>query len=146
MGAGRPPDGWKHVERLEGSEAHKHRLRVVLETLSGTRTVEQACEELGVSASRFHELRHEALQGALDGLAPGPPGRPGHEDRAADAERLRELERENQELKIDLQAAFVRTEIALSMPHLLTPKARAEIKKKLRDLRRRGSGRAGDGT
>ena len=149
MGAGRPPDGWKHVDRLDGDDARKHRLRVVLETLSGERSIEQACEELGVSPSRFHEIRHEALQGALDGLAPGAPGRPQRADPAADPERRKALERENEELKRELQASFVRTEIALAMPHVLTPQGKAEIKKKAREARRklrRGSAGPGSGT
>ncbi len=146
MGAGRPPDRWKHVDRLEGDEALKRRLRLVLETLSGERSVEGACAALGVSPSRFHEIRQEALQGALAGLSPGPSGRPVKQDPTAEAERLRELEKENQELKIELQASYVRTEIALAMPHLLTPKARAEIKKKRAWRRWFGSSGAGDGT
>jgi Spy/CpxP family protein refolding chaperone len=137
------------VDRLDGADAEKHRLRIVLETISGERSIEQACEELQVSDSRFHELRREALQAALDGLAPGAPGRPKHEDQAADRERLEAVERELRELKIELQASYTRTEIALAMPHVLTPKGRAEIKKKAREARRklrRGSGGPGSGT
>jgi helix-turn-helix protein len=149
MSAGRPPDGWHHVDRLEGADAEKRRLKILLETLAGERSVEQACAELGVSASRFHEMRREALQAALDGLAPGPSGRPKHEDPQADLERLKTLERENQELLEELQASYVRTEIALAMPHVLTDEGRADIKKKARKARqrrRRGSGGAGSGT
>jgi transposase-like protein len=134
---------------LAGADADKRRLRVVLETISGERSVEQACEELGVSASRFHDLRREALQAALDGLTPGAAGRPKHEDPSADYERLKALERENQELKVELQASYTRTEIALAMPHVLTPKGKAEIKKKVRQARRakrRGSVGSGGGT
>jgi transposase-like protein len=141
--------GPNHVDHLEGADADKRRLRIVLETISGERSVEQACEELGVSASRFHELRREALQAALDGLAPGAAGRPKHEDPSTDHERLRELERENRELKVELQASYTRTEIALAMPHVLTPQGKAQIKKKARQARRkqgRGSGAAGSGT
>jgi transposase-like protein len=149
MGAGRPPNGLNHVDRLDGDDAGKHRLRIVLETLSGVRSIEQACEELQVSPSRFHEIRHEALQAALDGLTPGASGRPKHDEPAADPDRLKTLERENAELKQELQASYVRTEIALAMPHVLTQKGRAEIKKKARQARRkqgRGSGAAGSGT
>jgi len=145
MSAGRPSDGWKHVDRLDGDGEMKRRLRVVLETLSGECSVEQACEELGVSPSRFHEIRREALQGALDGLAPGASGRPQREDPAADPERLKALERDNQELKRELQAALVRTEIALAMPHVLTSKGRAEIKKNARAARKALGGRSDDG-
>jgi len=140
--------GPNHVDHLEGADADKHRLRIVLETISGERSVEHACEELGVSASRFHELRREALQAALDGLAPGAAGRPKHEDPSADQERLKALERENRELMLELQASYTRTEIALAMPHVLTSEGKAEIKKKARRARRakrRGSAESGGG-
>lgn len=149
MGAGRPPDGPKHASHLDGDDESKRRLRVVLETLSGERSVESACQELGVSASRFHELRREALQAALDGLAPGPAGRPKRKEPEVDPKRLEALERENDELKFEFQAALLRTELALTMPHLLTRKGRAEIKKKAREARRllrKGSGEPGSGT
>ena len=149
MGAGRPPDGPKHVDRLEGDDEAKRRLRIVLETLSGERSIDEACAELGVSASRFHEMRKDALQSALDGLAPGASGRPKQAAPETDPERLATLERENQELQAELLASMVRTEIALGMPHLFTKKARAEIKKKARDARRclkRTSGGLGSGT
>jgi transposase-like protein len=138
------------VEKLEGDAASKRRLRVVLKTLTGELSIEEACGELGVGASRFHALRHQALEGALTGLVPGTPGRPRTAAATPEADRLAELERENRELKLELQAAFVRTEVALALPHLLTKEARAEIKKKGRQARRqaraRGSGGTGSGT
>ena len=149
MSAGRPPDGTKHVDRLDGADDGKRRLKIILETISGDTTIEQACEQLHVSASRFHELRREALQAALDGLTPGASGRPKHGDPAVDPDHVRAVEAENAHLKEELLASFTRTEIALAMPHLLTPKARAEIKKKARKARkekRGGSGGAGSAT
>ena len=53
----RPPAGAGHVDRLDGPEELKWRLRVLLDTLAGRVSVAQACEELGVSESRLHELR-----------------------------------------------------------------------------------------
>ena len=149
MRAGRRPAGVEHVERLSGDAEAKRRLRVILETVSGERSIEDACAELGVSPSRFHELRREALESALRGLEPGVSGRPKRvSDIDSSSERLAELERENRELEIELQASYVRTEIALAMPQLLTPKARAEIKKKAKQAKReakRGDG-GGSGT
>ena len=66
----------------------------------------------------FHELRSKALAAALAGLEPRPRGRPRKEE-ATEPPRIRELEQENQDLKIDLRAAQIREEIALMMPHLL---------------------------
>jgi hypothetical protein len=108
----------KQVEGLEGPRAQKRRLRVILETLTGERSVAEACAELEVSEARFHVLRRQALQGALEALEPGQAGRP----RKAEPEepgRIEELERELKETKIDLQAALVRTELAVAMPHLV---------------------------
>lgn len=133
---GRRPGGVEQVGRLAGDAEAKRRLRVVLETLSGERTIEEACAELSVSESRFHELRRAALESALEGLAPGASGRPKREAPAPDPERLAELERENEELRFELQSSLVRTELALAMPHVLTAKGRAEIKKKARAARR----------
>jgi len=64
------------VERLDGSERAKTRLRVILETLSGQRTIPDACEELGIQETMFHRVRSEVLQTALDRLEPRPLGRP----------------------------------------------------------------------
>jgi len=118
MPAGRPPDGVRHVDRLEGPRAQKERLRVILETLTGERSVAEACEVLGVSMARFHALRRQALQGALEALAPRPRGRPA-KDEPAESRRVAELEHELSETQMDLQAALVRTELALAMPHLV---------------------------
>jgi transposase len=106
------------VDPLEGPNADKRRLRIILETVAGERSVKEACEQLGVSEARFHVLRRQALQAALDGLAPGVAGRPRKAD-APESTRVQELKQEVAELKVDLQAALVRTEIALTMPHLL---------------------------
>lgn len=76
MRRGRPPEGLRHIDRLEGSEESKLRLRTILETLSGECTIAEACERLGLSEARLHQLRQAALEAALSGLAPGQPGRP----------------------------------------------------------------------
>lgn len=118
MPAGRPPKRLRHVDRLEGAEELKHRLRVILETLTGRKKVRDVCRELEVSEARFHEMRQQALEGAMSGLSPGRPGRPPKE-KPAEAGRVEELEHEVRELEIDLQAALVRTELGMAMPHLL---------------------------
>ena len=119
MNRGRPPDGVGHVDRLEGPEELKKRLRVLLETVVGSKSVAEACEELQISESRLHELRREALVGALGALMPKPAGRPAAEPTPA---REQELLLRIEELEVDLQAAFVRTELALAMPELFRGK------------------------
>jgi hypothetical protein len=105
------------VDRLDGPESLKRRLRVILQTLTGEITIAQGCEQLGVSESRMHELRRVALEGALGALMPQPAGRPaGGSPEASGSEQ--QLLGRIRDLEIDLQAALVRTELALAMPHL----------------------------
>ena len=112
---GRLPAGPEYVEKLQGPADVKRRLEVILRTLSGACRVQEACEELGVSEARFHQLRQEALQAALDGLTPRPPGRPA----APPADpRLAELERQQEALRLELLATQTREEIALVLPRL----------------------------
>jgi hypothetical protein len=119
----RPGKGVEHVESLSGDEASKARLRAVLATISGDLSVEEASALLCVSRSRFHELREEALAGALKALAPKPAGRPPapREDPAVAA-----LREENAQLRHDLEAARTRAEVALVMPGLLRPLSQGE--------------------
>ena len=139
MRRGRPPKGSRLVEGHEGTQEAKRRLRVILETMAGECTVTEACEELGVGETAFHELRAQAIAGALSSLEPKLRGRP-RRGESEETPRIRGLELENQELKIDLRAAQIREEIALMMPHLLnrkkkettTPKGRKRRKKKKR--------------
>jgi hypothetical protein len=119
----RPGKGVEHVESLEGDAQSKARLRAVLHTISGELSVEEASTLLSVSASRFHEIREEALRGALRALAAKPAGRP----RAPREDAVvSELRRENAELRHDLDAARTRAEVALLMPRLLRPLAQGE--------------------
>jgi transposase InsO family protein len=114
----RPTKGVEHVESLAGDETAKRRLRAVLRTIAGDLAVEEACRELSISPARFHELREEALEGALRALEPKPAGRPPAPE--PDPE-LAALRKKNADLERDLEAAHIRTEIAIVMPHLLKP-------------------------
>ncbi|NNC63177.1 MAG: helix-turn-helix domain-containing protein [Gammaproteobacteria bacterium] len=126
--------GTKHVDGLDGTHEAKRRLRVILDTLVDRCSVKAACERLQVSESRFHQLRKEALEGALAGLAPRPSGRPPAEPPELES-KVTELESKVRELRMDLQASRVRTEIALTMPHLLRDRKK---KPKLRCPTKRG--------
>jgi hypothetical protein len=132
---GRPGLGVGHVERLDGADESKHRLEVILRTVAGELTVEQACDELGIGAAQFHRLREQALSGALAALEPRPAGRPPNEP--AGASRVEQLEEQVRELEIDLRASQLREEIAVAMPHLLKPKASASEKKTAKNRERR---------
>lgn len=64
MPAGRPPKGRDQVDDLEGPEQQKRRLKVVLETLSGERTVREVSSDTWV-----HDLRrHLPLRVASSGI------------------------------------------------------------------------------
>lgn len=98
----RPPKGPGIVEGMDGSEQAKERLHVILETVSGEKTIAEACEELGIGESQFHKIRKEALSGALEQLEPRAVGRPGRgaDGELAQEERIRELEEELKTLRI----------------------------------------------
>jgi hypothetical protein len=132
--AGRPPKKLGHIDGLEGPATDKQRLGVILETITGAKTVRQACEELAVSEARLHELRRQVLQGGLAGLAPGRPGRP-KKEKPAEPDGVRELKRQIRELELELRFSQTREEIAMTMPHVLVgkknePQAKAERRKR----------------
>ena len=106
------------VEDLGGSAEAKRRLALILETLAGQQTVRGAARLLGLGARRFHILRRQFLRESVDRLEPRAPGRPGRELAVAD-ERIAALEAELQRLRIELQAAQIREEIALAMPQVV---------------------------
>ncbi len=112
---GRYPAGVEYVDKLDGAEADKERLKAILKTLSGEARLLEACDQLGIRETRFHQLRDRALQGALDALTPRPTGRPSRQNVAV-AERVRELEQALAEQELVLQQALVREEVALILP------------------------------
>jgi hypothetical protein len=120
MSRGRPPAGPKLVDGLEGSETAKERLRVVLQTIAGELNVPEACARLSVSEARFHELRAEVLQMALQHLEPKPAGRPAQQSDPKAAE-MATLKEQIQELKIELRATQIREELATLIPGVLKP-------------------------
>ena len=121
----RPSMKTEHVKSLEGEDEEKHRLEVILKTVSGELSITEACEMLGVKEARFHALRKQALQGALNGIAPRAAGRPPILT-PEESSRIKELEAENKALKFNLYAERVRTEIAVTFPHMVK-----ESKKKM---------------
>lgn len=114
---GRPPSGIDLVGEVEGSGQARRRLKVMLETLAGSKKISEACEELGIGEAQFHKLRHRMMAGAVASLEPSPAGRPAA-DRGERDERLAEVQEENRQLRIELRASQIREEIALLMPHL----------------------------
>lgn len=129
MAGGRPPGGARLVDGLDGSPDAKKRLRLILETLAGERTVGSACDALGVSEAMFHKLRSRWMQEALGSLEPKLQGRP-PKQKSPEEEHTEELEGQVQTLELELRAARVREEIAVAMPHLARRRLEREKKTK----------------
>ena len=115
---GRKPKGAELVTNLEGSDAARERLKRIVDSLAGRATVAEVCAELGIGESRFHQLRTEALQAAVDRLEPRPAGRPTQPVSPTDG-RVAELERQLRELRWELQACQIRLELAQALPGLV---------------------------
>ncbi|NJO56016.1 MAG: hypothetical protein HC834_06225 [Rhodospirillales bacterium] len=128
MSRGRPPKGIQHVDSTEASDETKQRLKILLQTLSGELSVEQACAQLQISEARFHELRTGWLQSAVDALEPKPKGRPPAPPPQEPGE-LDQLRARVKRLELELRAAQIREQIAAMMPHLLHPPTDQDKKK-----------------
>lgn len=112
---GRPPLGPEIVDRIEGSEEARKRARILLEVVTGERSVESACDALGIQTTRFEDIRLEAFGGLVAALEPKAAGRPPKPIDEA-AEKLKALEEENKRLKIEIVTAHVREELAVGLP------------------------------
>jgi hypothetical protein len=117
---GRTPAGPEYVERLIGSDVAKERLKTVLETLAGNCRVSEACQRLDICEQRFHQIRQQALEGALGELEPRPVGRPAQTPTARD-EEVRRLREELAAKDFELRVALARTEVALILPRVTPP-------------------------
>jgi len=105
------------VQHLDGSERAKQRLEVILATITGQLTVDQACSLLAIRPSRFYKMRTEVLEASLKYLEPRPIGRPAHVQTAEEA-RCAELQQQAEQLQAELKISEVREEIARTMPHM----------------------------
>ena len=74
--------------------------------LTGTLRVQEACRRLGISKQRLGVLRQQALQAALEALAPGAPGRPRQVPAAAQEQRDA-LAQANERLRRELAVSQV---------------------------------------
>jgi len=114
---GRHAAGPEYAERLEGSELACHRMRVVLETIAGTKRVQDACTELDICQQRFETIRQEAIQAGVAALELGHAGRPRKNTTAADDETI-QLRQRVAELEAQLHAVTIRAELATTLPRL----------------------------
>lgn len=115
---GRKPSGVKLVDKFDGSDLAKERLKVILHTISGELSVVDACETLCVNEAAFYKLRERFLSESVDLLEPRKVGR---KQQMPDerSQRIDSLEEEVRDLKFEVEATRVRAQIAMTMPELL---------------------------
>jgi len=105
----RKPDGWRQVEKLEGSKQAKARAIAILKSLSGEATIEEAAAEANAAPSLFHNLRKRALEEMVEGLELRKPGRkPAEPDAEAIARENEALAKRVKELETELAKSRVR--------------------------------------
>ena len=138
---GRKPLAAGHVEHLSGSELAKLRLSMILKTMLGELTVVEACAQLGICQSRFHALRHEWLQQALELLEPRRAGRPPKLE-TEEMRQIAQLEATLEAFEQEMDTAEVRQQIAEIRPRVTLPtepsgkKTRATMRRQLRRRQR----------
>jgi hypothetical protein len=111
MRRGRKPLGIEQVDRVPGSPLAKERLRVILANIAGELTIEDACDALGIEASRLFDLKRRCLEEWVELLEPKTPGRkPGA--RSGALARIDELETRIARLELELKAARLQEELA----------------------------------
>jgi hypothetical protein len=96
----------------------KQRLSVFLETIAGQLKVPEACQQLGIGPSRFHELRNQTLQATLEALEPRPPGRPAKPTYPEQSE-IDTLKAELRRLHVELNKAQTLIHLARTHPSLI---------------------------
>lgn len=133
---GRRPQGPESVERAPGSEQAKQRARTVLETMTGSCRVVEACRRLKISAPRYHQLRTQGVDALVASMESGHAGRPTRRP-APEQEKIAVLQEEVAQLKVKLQAAQARAEIALVLPNVVQDEKQPEKKTRQRQTRQR---------
>lgn len=114
-GRGRKPDLDGLIERREGSEEAKRKVKTLLRTFGEELTVIDAGRELGLGEGRAHVWRERMLQGAVLAMEPKPVGRPRRSEGPEEGE-VERLERELSELRRELLLERVREELSILRP------------------------------
>lgn len=135
---GRKPLAAGHVDHLQGSDHARTRLRLILECMLGDMTVPAACEQLGIGESRFHAMRNQWLQDALELLEPRRTGRP-PKQLASDEllRRVAQLESEKRDLEQRLCLSEAREQVVTITAATSPSPSPAAVKKTERRRRRR---------
>jgi hypothetical protein len=140
---GRKPLAAGQVEHLRGSDHARLRLKLILECMLGNLTVSAACEQLGIGQARFHAMRNQWLQEALELLEPRRTGRP--PQRLASDEllaRVAQLETEKRDLEQQLRLSEAREQVVAITAATSPSLSPVSVKKtERRRPRRRARGR-----
>jgi hypothetical protein len=89
----------------------RERTKVILLTLSGSWSVRDGYERLGVKRTRFQALRRRLLEAAVGAMEGGSAGRPPTRQPPED-ERVRQLGMRIEDLEHELRVAETRLELA----------------------------------
>jgi hypothetical protein len=102
---------------VDGSRLARKRLEVILETIAAARTIAEACAQLGIQETQFHDLRSRALSAAASSLELGRPGRP-RKEVSPDENQVAKMAADLRALRRALRAARARREIPAVKPRL----------------------------
>lgn len=109
MPGGRPPTGVSMIDGFEASGVAKLRFKAILETISGAKSIAEACEKTGLKEAMIHMLRTQAIEGALGALEPKPMGRP-RKIEEVDPRELERLREENAKLQEEIRKLRVKAD------------------------------------
>ncbi len=112
----RPPTGPSIVDSAAGSDAARQRARLILETIAGTTSVQDAADALGVSPQRFHDLRRDIITATVAACEPKRLGRPTATPAVPDAaaRAAAEQARRISDLEVELEISRLREELIAS--------------------------------
>jgi hypothetical protein len=134
---GRKPLAAGHVDHLQGSDYARLRLKLILQCMLGDITVPAACEQLGIGEARFHALRNQWLQEALELLEPRQTGRPPKRPASDELlERVAQLESEKRDLEQQLRFSEAREQV-VAITAATSPSSSAAVLKKTERRRQR---------
>jgi hypothetical protein len=106
------------VDALPGSDDARRKAHILLQTIDGSITIQQAADALGCDRSFVHVLRRQALQGlvaALEPRTPGPKPRAVEDVLADQAEALRQAEQRVRDAETAMQLERVRAELQVGL-------------------------------
>ena len=99
------------LEPIQASDVARERVKVVLLTLCGDWSVNDALDSLSLSRTRFQDLRRKMLEEAVHALEPQTMGRPRKKRSPKDA-RVAALEDQVTDLRSELARVRARLELA----------------------------------